>query len=87
MEGDGRELGGDFLEEGEEGEGEEGAEEVSVSSGIPNLIIFLIIARQNHEQQQEAKRQGKAIRSQIKSKSKEKGEEFSCSRDFLSWIF
>ena len=72
MEGDGRELGGDSLEEGEEGEGEEEEEEEEeiLSSGMPSLIIFLIIARQNHEQQQEAKRQGKAIRSQIRSKSK-----------------
>ena len=81
MEGGGRELGGDFLREGEEGE----EEEEVLSSGMPNLIIFLIMARQNQVQQQEAKRQGKAMISQIMSKSK--GGEFSCTRDFRSLDF
>ena len=41
-----------------------------MSSGMPSLIVFLIKARQNQEQKQEAKRQGKAMIIHIMSKSK-----------------
>ena len=83
MEGGGRELGGDFLREGEGEEGEE--EEEVLSSGMPSLIIFLIMAKQNQVQQQEAKRQGKAMISQIMSKSK--GGNFLVQEFLGLWIF
>ena len=54
----------------------------SKGSGVPNLITFLITDKQNHEQKQEAARQGKATSSQINSKSEEKGVEFTDSEDF-----
>ena len=73
------------LEEGgESGEGlvgEAGDIEWSSESGVPNLITFLITAKQNHEQQQEAVRQAPATINQI-SRSEGKGEELVETEDF-----